>query len=125
MPRVNHDRTLTHERIVAERVAVERSARGWSYEKLARRMTEVGYPIHPSAVFKVERGDPPRRITVDDLVGFAAAFGVTVEYLLTPAVAQSGSVDIAVQVADARADLVAAVAKLDAVMEQALEQRAS
>lgn len=84
MPRVNPLRATGNEENLARRIAVERESRGYSYEGLARRMTNAGYPIQPSAVFKIEKGKPPRRIAVDELVGFAEVFGLTPTDLLRP-----------------------------------------
>jgi hypothetical protein len=70
--------------MLARRVAAERAARGWSNETLARRMSEAGCAIQPSALYKIQ-SEPPRRITVNELVGLSAAFGVSVQELLAPA----------------------------------------
>ena len=59
MPKTNPNRTRENERNVAERVRYEREQRGWSYDVLAKRMTEAGYPVAPSGLFKLEKGDPP------------------------------------------------------------------
>ena len=84
MPRVNPLRSLANERNVAARVQRERERLGMSYEGLAHRMAGAGAPIQPTAIYKIEKGDPPRRITVDELVGFARVFDIPVEELLTP-----------------------------------------
>lgn len=84
MPRVNPLRSLANERNLAERIAFERSQRGWSYEGLAQRMARAACPIQSSAIFKIEKGNPPRRVTVDELVGFATVFEVSVSDLLIP-----------------------------------------
>lgn len=84
MPRVNPLRTVANERNLAARIGHEREQRGWTLEGTAKRMAEVGYPIQPTAIYKIEKGDPPRRITVDELVGFATVFGTTVDNLLLP-----------------------------------------
>jgi transcriptional regulator with XRE-family HTH domain len=82
MPRPNPPRALLAEPHLAARVAIEREQRGWSYEGLAKRMADVGCPIQSSAIYKIEKGAPKRRITVDELVGFSIAFELTVEELL-------------------------------------------
>jgi transcriptional regulator with XRE-family HTH domain len=82
MPRPNSPRTLGCEADVSRRVADERSYRGWTYDGLARRVTDAGCPIHASAIYKIEKGTPRRRISVDELVGFASAFGLPVTALL-------------------------------------------
>ena len=85
MPRPKPVRQLSSERNLAARIARERERGGYSYAGLALRMTDVGCAIDPSAIYKIEKSNPPRRITVDELVGFAAVFGVPVEELLLPA----------------------------------------
>jgi len=77
-------RSLANETNLARRIAFEREQRNWSYEGLAKRMAAAGYPIQSTAIFKIERGKPPRRVTVDELVGFSAAFDESVQELLVP-----------------------------------------
>lgn len=87
MPKVNPLRPTGNEESAARRIAFEREARGWSYEGLARRMTEAGYPVQGSAIFKIEKADPPRRITLDEFIGFAKVFELDLtEMVLTPEV---------------------------------------
>jgi uncharacterized protein YaaQ len=57
---------------------------GLSYESLARLMSEAGCQINASALFKIEKGQPPRKITVDELVAFSKVFDTRVEDLLIP-----------------------------------------
>lgn len=109
MPRPNRARTVAAERTLARRIAHEREARGWSPEGLASRMTRAGCSINLSAIYKIEKADPPRRITVDELVGFAEVFGIPVQDLLLPA-------EIA-----ARADLLAILTTWDDVRIAALD----
>ena len=85
MPRVSPFRSLANERNVARRIQFEREQRGWTYEGTAKRMGDAGCPIQPTAVYKIEKADPPRRITVDELVAFAKVFDTSVENLLAPA----------------------------------------
>lgn len=77
---IKTSRTIDVERRLAERVATERQARGLSYEGLAALMKEAGCDIHPSGIQKTEKSG--RRITVEELVGYAAAFRITPEDLL-------------------------------------------
>lgn len=86
MPKTNSRRGLRgSEHELRRRVAYERERRGWSTAGLAARLTQVaGCPIQQSAIWKIENGDPPRRVTVDELVAFARVFDVTVEELLRP-----------------------------------------
>lgn len=85
MPRPNQPRTIRGEELLSQRIKVEREARGWTFDGLAARMAEAGCPIQGSAVYKIERASPPRRITVDELVGFARVFELPIGDLLLPA----------------------------------------
>lgn len=84
MPRTTAGRTSANETNLRRRLTAERERRGWTYDGTAQRVTEAGCRLQPSSVYKIEKGDPPRRILVDELVGFAAAFGLSVEELLLP-----------------------------------------
>jgi transcriptional regulator with XRE-family HTH domain len=85
VPRSTPNRTIGGDSTVAQRVAEERKAREWTFETLSRRMEGVGCPIHVSALHKLEKGHPPRRVTVDELVAFSQVLDVSVEELITPA----------------------------------------
>lgn len=82
MPPRNPPRALTGEQQLAERVAHERERRGWSYEQLAKRMTDAGCSMNQSAINKIEKGSPRRRITVDELLGFAKVFETNISDLV-------------------------------------------
>lgn len=84
MARRNAMRSIEGETNLAWRISHEREERGWSYDALARRMTDAGCPINASAIYKIEKGDPPRKIGVDELIAFARVFGKHVDDLLTP-----------------------------------------
>ncbi len=84
MPKRLTGRTITAEDDLAERITHERERRGWSYERLAREMTKAGCKTHASAVHKIEKGEPRRRITVTELVGISRALDLPVEDLLRP-----------------------------------------
>lgn len=68
-----------------------------SQEQLSRRLAEVGRPILPTGIHRLEHGK--RRIDVDDLMGLAAAFEVTPITLLLPTVPK-GSLPDEVPVAE-------------------------
>lgn len=85
MPKIVRERPVKFEEVVADRVHVERLRRGWSYETMAKLMTEAGCPIHHSGLYRIEAGSPRRRITVDEMVGFAHVLDMSFEQLLTPA----------------------------------------
>jgi len=82
MSRPNKQRSIGAETRLAERIAVERAARGWSLETLANAMSECGCSIDQSAIYKIEKGEPRRRITVDELVAFSDVWAIPVERLL-------------------------------------------
>lgn len=107
MPRPNPSRPMGYETNLARRIANERLSRGWTYEHLAQRVTDAGCPMHGSAVYKIEKGNPPRRILVDELVGLASAFGISVPALLeTPEqVAERRAWDLVDQIEAVLADL--------------------
>ena len=84
MPRPNPGRSLASEANLAKRIAYEREGRGLSYGALASLMTEQGCAMRGSAIYKIEKGDPPRRVTVDEFVALTKVFGLTAEELLTP-----------------------------------------
>jgi transcriptional regulator with XRE-family HTH domain len=84
VPRHNKPRSIASEANVAERITYEREGRGLSYEALAKLMTDEGCPLVGSAIYRIEKGDPPRHITVDEVVAFARVFGTTVPKLLAP-----------------------------------------
>lgn len=76
--------TLWSEDNLAERVRLEREARGWSTGALAERMTKAGYPMNQSAIWRIESGTPRRRINLDEAIGFAEVFATSLEDLLSP-----------------------------------------
>jgi len=84
VPRPNQARSVLAEVDLAERIAFERDRRGLSYEALAALMTDAGCPIQGSAIYRIEKGTPPRKISVAELVTLAQIWGFTVEQLLEP-----------------------------------------
>lgn len=82
MPRPNMFRAIAAESALARRVEHERTTRGMSYEGLAARMTQVGCPLQASAIYKIEKGEPQRRITVDELAAFALVFEMDLAEML-------------------------------------------
>jgi transcriptional regulator with XRE-family HTH domain len=83
MPRPNRNRTIPAEDVLAVRIAAERSARGWTYEDVAEAMTEAGCPIQASAIYKIEKGEPRRRITVNELAALSAVWMIPMERLVS------------------------------------------
>jgi len=84
MARPNRARSIQAERHLARRIAHERQARKMSIEGLAQRMSDEGCSINGSAVYRIESADPPRRITVDELVALTRVFGISLSDLLLP-----------------------------------------
>jgi hypothetical protein len=85
-------RDPTSER-VARNIAELRKARGGlTLRDLNIRLREVGRPILPSGLHKIESGD--RRVDVDDLVALAVALDVTPTRLLMPATATRKQVQL-------------------------------
>lgn len=75
MPRVTPGRLHRVEREIAQHIAAERTARDWTYEDLAKRMTDAGCKINAVALRKIEQSDPPRRITVEEFAAIVKVFG--------------------------------------------------
>lgn len=73
---------LRGEENVAVRIKVEREARGWSTNTVSDRLNEAGYEINPSAVWRIE--NRKRRVNLDEAIGFAELFGVSLENLVGP-----------------------------------------
>jgi transcriptional regulator with XRE-family HTH domain len=73
---------MTAEEVLARRIAHERAARGWSYQRMADAMSEVGCPIAASALFKIEKGTPRRRVTVDELAAIADLWAIPMDRLV-------------------------------------------
>jgi transcriptional regulator with XRE-family HTH domain len=94
MPRPNAPRSIASEQNLARRIAYERERQGMSYAGLAQRMTEHGCAIDQSALYKIEKANPPRRITVDELVALAQVFETTVDDLLLPPELKSAGVAV-------------------------------
>lgn len=84
MPRPNQERTIEAERVLADRIGRERRARGWTYEQTAEAMTDAGCAIQASAIYKIEKATPPRRITVNELAALSLAWAIPMDRLCTP-----------------------------------------
>ena len=68
--------------------------------ELCQRLTELGRPIHPTAVTKIEKAT--RRVDCDDLVGLALALGVTPNRLLLDAEADDEALELTEEVVVSR-----------------------
>ena len=84
VPRPNPGRVIGAEETFADRVRIERERRGWSYEATAQALTDAGCPVQSSAIYKIEKAENRRRITLDEAVAFARVFGASLDELLRP-----------------------------------------
>lgn len=73
---------LKGEENAAKRIKFERERRGWSTTTLSDRLNEAGYEMNPSGVWRIENGK--RRINLDEAIGFAEVFGVSLSNLVGP-----------------------------------------
>lgn len=93
VPRQNPPRLVGGELGMARRIAFEREQRGWTTESLAKRMTEAGCPINQSAIWKIENGQPRRKISYDEALAFAQLFELSItELAVAPEIAANESV---------------------------------
>ncbi|WP_318811482.1 helix-turn-helix transcriptional regulator [Streptomyces scabiei] len=67
---------------VAQNVRRVRDRRGLSTYDLSRRLAEVGRPMAPAAIGRLERGE--RRVDVGDLAALAVVLGVSPSTFLLP-----------------------------------------
>lgn len=87
-----------------------------SYGELSRRMAEAGCPMDRSSLQKIEKGDPPRKITVNELMAFSLVFEVPVTALLD-------SVDTRLDVAWTKLLAAESIANIERVVKHAYLER--
>lgn len=80
---------VTGER-VSSNLAILRSAQGLSTTQLSVKLGELGRPIPPSGITKIEK--QVRRVDADDLMALALALKVTPNRLLLPVPTDEGAV---------------------------------
>lgn len=68
--------------VAAHRVRDLRESHGWTFKELSDRLGDIGRPIPPLGLRRVEAED--RRIDADDLVALAIVLGVNPSALLLP-----------------------------------------
>ncbi|MGV9600801.1 helix-turn-helix domain-containing protein [Streptosporangium sandarakinum] len=74
---------------VAETVRKLRDRRGLSTTQLSKLLGELGRPIQPTGITKIEKRE--RKVDVDDLVALAIALGVSPSTLLFPSTVEGES----------------------------------
>ncbi|MFG3002003.1 helix-turn-helix domain-containing protein [Streptomyces sp. NPDC048340] len=73
---------------VATRIKVERDKRGWSTTLVSDLLNEAGYEMNPSAVWRIE--NRKRRINLDEAIGFAQIFDLSLSNLVGPPTLAAG-----------------------------------
>lgn len=71
----DRDAGPTWESRFVARLEEELAAQGWSDTRLEGAMARVGYPLAAATLWKIRKGNPRRRITLDDAYGIAKALG--------------------------------------------------
>ncbi|MEV7007540.1 helix-turn-helix transcriptional regulator [Streptosporangium sp. NPDC051022] len=77
---------------VAENVRRLRANRGLSTTQISRLLGEVGRPIQPTGITKIEKQE--RKVDADDLIALAVVLGVNPNALLLPPVADMTEVEV-------------------------------
>jgi len=75
-------RSWTPHEVFAEQLVLLRERHGWSQTRLAEAMTGIGMAMSQSKIADIERGK--RQVTIDELVTFAVALGVSPQALMLP-----------------------------------------
>lgn len=83
---------------VARKVRELRELRGFTLAELAQETAKVGFPTSISILFRIEEGQPRRRVDTDTLMALALALRVSPLALLLPA-DDDGPVQITEQIA--------------------------
>ncbi|MDT3395803.1 helix-turn-helix transcriptional regulator [Streptomyces sp. B1866] len=73
---------LSGEENLAIRIKLERESRGWGTNAVSDRLNAAGYEMNPSAVWRIE--NRKRRVNLDEAIGFAEIFGLSLENLVGP-----------------------------------------
>lgn len=87
----------TPEALIAKNVAELRTQRRMTVRELSARLGQIGHPILPSGITKIENGQ--RRVDVADLVALAHALRVNPNRLLFPERAGTNAVALTPEVA--------------------------
>ena len=68
--------------VFRDRLRTVRERKRWKQFQLAERVTEMGAPMHQTAIAKIENGE--RKVTLDDAMRLAAALDVSPLSLILP-----------------------------------------
>lgn len=79
MNRDLYESALESERKIGQRVREWRTEAGWSQERLAQALSDIGFPMHQTQVAKMERGVRPTRIA--EAAAVASLFGAPLHAL--------------------------------------------
>jgi transcriptional regulator with XRE-family HTH domain len=78
--------SLAPSRVVGRRVREQREGRGWSQDRLARDLADVGVHMYQTGVARLEKTGPTARsVTQEDLFALAFVLGVPPVLLQLPA----------------------------------------
>lgn len=66
------------------RVRFLRERKGWSQGQLARHVTDAGVPMQQQAIWKIENGNPPRRISLSEAIALGQVFDIAPTELAEP-----------------------------------------
>ncbi len=86
------DGTMNTAAAVARNLAAIRDRRRLTVRQLSQRLSELGEPILPSGITKIEKGQ--RRVDVSELMALAAALNVSPARLLLPDVGERDLIKI-------------------------------
>jgi transcriptional regulator with XRE-family HTH domain len=77
---------LLPEQVFAQRVREIRTRRGWTQQKLAERLSELGLPTDRTTVLKIEKGETTRarNVSLREALAIAAALEVAPVHLIAP-----------------------------------------
>lgn len=69
----------------AERLKQVRTRKGWSQQRLANQLAELGYPINRVTLNKIERGGlRAKNVRLEEVLAIAYALGVSPVWLMAP-----------------------------------------
>lgn len=81
--RVARRDVLSPREVFARQLIEVRGERGWTQQRLAAALTQVGHPLGHKTISAIERGD--RNVLLEDVVAIARALGCSPLRLMTPA----------------------------------------